>query len=109
MNQQKLDECKSRLEKERLTLLAKIGEKPEDFGSDIDHEEEEADEAESFGTKIAIDSGLKGRINDIDMALQKIQERKYGHCEKCGVEIEEEILNISPESRLCKRCKMGNH
>ena len=107
MNQQKLDEYKNRLEKERAKLLAEIGGKPEDFGSDIAHEEEEADEAESFGTKVAVASGLKERISDIDMALQKIQEGKYGVCDKCGAEIEPEVLDISPESKLCKKCKLN--
>ena len=28
-------------------------------------------------------------------------------CEKCGEQIEEEILNIDPESRFCKKDKRG--
>jgi len=41
------------------------------------------------------------RLNEIDIALGKIQNGTYGVCEKCGVPIEPEILSIDPESRFC--------
>lgn len=105
MDKQKLGEYKNKLEKERAGLLRQIGgEKPEDFGGDVDLDEE-ADEVESFGTKLAIDHDLKERISEIDTALDKIRKGNYGKCENCGKEISEEILNISPESKFCKDCK----
>src|SRR3989344_2799002 len=109
MNQQKINEYKNRLEKDRAALLANIKEKdtPEYFGSDQDHFDEEADEAESMGMNLAIGSNLRERVNEIDVALQRIADGKYGFCEKCGQAIEEEILNIAPESKLCKKCKVA--
>ena len=108
MNSQKLEEYKKRLEKERAELIEQIDhEKHDDFGSDVD-EDEEADETESFGTKLAVNQGLRERVNEIDLALNRMRENKYGICANCGKEITEDILKISPESSLCKNCKTSN-
>jgi DnaK suppressor protein len=107
MTQEKIAGYKVALEKERRLVLEEIkkNETPVDFGSDIDHFEEESDEAEELGNQLAIAQDLKKRLDDIEVALEKIREGKYGICEKCGREIETEILDIDPESRLCKNCK----
>jgi DnaK suppressor protein len=99
---------KDKLEKERELILDQIkeSEKPVDFGDDVDHFEEEADEAEEMSNQIGIANSLKTRLNEIDSALEKIHTGKYGLCEKCGKKIEEEILDVDPESRLCKSDKL---
>ncbi len=75
-----------------------------DFGSDVDPDEE-TDETAAFGNQLSIDQTLRGHLADIDLALRKIQEGGYGVCEKCKKEIPLEILEVDPESRLCKECK----
>lgn len=107
MNQTKIENYKKKLELERTGLMKELekDQVPEDFGSDVDHFEEEASEAESLSNKLAAGQDIKERINDIDRALDKIRTGEYGPCEMCGGEIEEKILNISPESRFCKNCK----
>jgi DnaK suppressor protein len=109
MAQEKLTSYKTQLEKERRLILEEIkkNEKPTDFGDDVDHGEEESDEAEELGNQLAVAQGLKARLDDIEVALEKIREGKYGICEKCGEKIEDEILDIDPESRLCKRDKLA--
>ncbi len=106
---QKIQEYKNRLEKEKARLLAEIkkNETPEDFGSDIDHGDEEANEAEEFGNQLAANEALKERVNEIDSALNRIIEGKYGVCEKCGGEISQTLLDVVPESQLCGNCKKG--
>ena len=105
MNKGKIDKYKNKLEKERIVLLDEIkrNEAPVDFGGDFD---DESDETENFGNQLAMIQGLKNRMNEIDIALAKIQSEKYGICEKCRGFIEEEILDIDPESRYCKKCKL---
>ncbi|MDO8466960.1 MAG: hypothetical protein Q7S83_02355 [bacterium] len=78
-----------------------------DFGSDTESEvaEEEADEAEEFSKNKGIEQELKGRLIDVKNALDKIATGTYGKCEKCGMEIEAEVLAVDPESRLCKMDK----
>jgi DnaK suppressor protein len=109
MNKEKISEYQLKLEKERKILAEEIkrNEKPVDFGTDVDHFEEESDAAEEVGNQLAIAQDLKNRLDDIDSALAKIQSGKYGICEKCGGPIEEEVLDIDPESRFCKKCKLA--
>ncbi len=107
MDQSKIDKYKAQLEKQRTELMEEFekDEKPEDFGSDIDHLEEESNEAESTGNRLSAGEALKERINEIDMALNKILMGKFGICEKCGTEIGADVLAVSPESQLCRNCK----
>ena len=76
-----------------------------DFGSDVDSGDEETDEAEEFGAQLSIAQTYKERLADVDVALRKIEKKKYGICEKCGKKISVDVLNVVPESRLCKECK----
>jgi len=100
---------KIKLEKEKAKLLGDVAkaERPEDFGDDVDDADEEKNEAESLGNQLAFIQTIKMRISDIDAALNKIIGGTYGVCEKCGGKIESEVLDVSPESRLCKKCKKG--
>ena len=78
-----------------------------DFGSDAEGEvaEEEADEAEEFSQNAGITATLKVRLVDIQKALEKMERGEYGKCEECVMDIEPEVLNAAPESRLCKTHK----
>ncbi len=76
-----------------------------DFGDDTDSLEEEADETEEFSHYVGIKKPLEERLRAVEDALLKMNKGAYGVCEKCGGEIEPEILEIVPESRLCKLCK----
>lgn len=107
MQKDKISEYKISLEKEQEKLIKDIAEyeKQVDFGSDIEGGDEEADEAEEMGNQLAIRDNLKNRLLEIEGALQRINEGKYGICTKCGKEISEEILRIVPESKLCGNCK----
>lgn len=109
MEQDKLKKYKTKLEDELKMVSGEIKaeEKPVDFGSDVDGFDEEADEAEELGNQLAVSKNLKDRLSDIEIALEKIREGRYGICEKCGNKIETEILDIDPESRFCKECKLA--
>lgn len=107
MKEEKIKEYQKKLEEEKAKILAEIksGEAEEDYGNDVDHFDEETDEAEEAATRSGINYDLKKRVSDIDLALDKIAEKKYGICEKCGMDIPEKVLNIAPESRFCQHCK----
>lgn len=98
-------EKKMRDEKEKLMTEIKKYSEAEDFGNDADHLEEESDESESYANRMSIASALKSRVNEIDMALNKIIMGTYGVCAKCGGEISEKVLEAAPESDLCADCK----
>jgi RNA polymerase-binding transcription factor DksA len=107
LSKQKIKEYKERLEKEKRRLVKELkeAETPESFGRDVDSFDEEADEAEEFTTHLATGQLIRDRINEIDSALNDLRLGKYGICKKCGVEISEKVLDVSPESRFCRNCK----
>lgn len=109
MTDKQVEGYKTKLEKERILLLAEIkkDERPVDFGSDIDHFDEETDESEEMSNQMAAAKDLKARLDEIDIALSKIRSGKYGTCEKCQKQIAIEVLDVDPESRLCKNCKLA--
>lgn len=96
----KLLEDKSGLEKQIRNLGQGL-----DFGADIDHFDEEADEAEELANRLGIKIALESRLERIEAALQKMKTGKYGICEKCGEEIDLKLLEADPESKLCRDCK----
>jgi RNA polymerase-binding transcription factor len=107
MNETQLKEYKSKLEQERTLITSEIkqAEAPVDFGDDIDHGDEETDRSEEVGNRIAVAQDLQNRLNEIDIALEKIRTGRYGVCEQCGAPIEPEVLDVDPESRFCRKDK----
>ncbi len=105
-----IEKYRSELDQERRRLVAEIEkEQPADFGSDVESTfDEEADEAEELNNKLVAQRALKDRLNEIDMALNRIKLGTYGACTKCGKEIEKEILDLVPESELCGECKKNS-
>ena len=85
----------------------KEAEKTSTMGNDVDDFSEETDEVEEYVTRVGIRAALKRRLNEIRRALSKIGIGSYGKCEKCGMRIEEEVLEADPESVLCKHCKIS--
>ncbi len=98
--EEKLRREKAEIEEELAKLKTTL-----DFGDETDHEEEESDESEEIGNYLGIKKSQDARLNQINHALEKIADGSYGVCEKCGKSIEQKILDIDPESLLCKACK----
>ena len=44
------------------------------------------------------------QLDKINEALNKIDNNKFGYCEKCHQKIESERLDILPETKLCAHC-----
>jgi len=110
MNREELEKYQTVLVALEKRLEKELSEIPErlNFGDRADQEEEEADESVAADEQTGIRDEIKSRIEDVHVALNKIETEGYGLCEKCGKEIEKEILDIVPESRLCKEHKIKN-
>lgn len=105
-----LTNYKKGLEEEKTILEQEIKdlEVAPDFGGDsTDIDTEETDESEVTSTNIALMQPLKERFQEVNDALSKIVNGGYGVCEKCKKEIDEELLGVNPESRLCRDCKLA--
>jgi len=98
---------KQKLEKEKQEVLEELKKHKgiTDFGSDVDPDEE-TDESEEYSNMMSIVQTLKERLFDIESALGKINNSGYGVCENCKKKISLEILEIDPESKLCRKCKI---
>lgn len=46
----------------------------------------------------------KGQLNNIENALLKIENGTYGICDQCKNKIDEDRLDILPETNLCSCC-----
>ncbi|OHB21482.1 MAG: hypothetical protein A2939_03020 [Parcubacteria group bacterium RIFCSPLOWO2_01_FULL_48_18] len=119
MKHEDIQKFKARLEKEKaeiVSILEKVGERVDhsdkftarvpNFGDDLtEYEDEEADEAEEFGTRIGINQVLSEKLQSIDAALERMNKKTYGVCTACGNEIGHDVLDANPASELCKACK----
>jgi len=121
MDKNLTEELKKALEKEKSEIeeqLKKFATKDEKLPGDWDTRfpnfnagqgssgmETAADEVEEYSTLLPIEHNLEIRLENINLALEKIKEEKYGICEKCQKEIPIERLKISPEARFCLKCE----
>ena len=78
--------------------------KPPDFGSDTTDEDERVDKAEELVAELSIDRQLETRLTNVNAALAKMEQGRYGVCEKCGKEIEVERLKVNPEAQTHTSC-----
>ncbi len=99
---------KDRLEKEKRELLLQIDElQKDDPFADPDHASDNAavdtDVREQVGheTIVAQIKDLKRKLQDIDIALERVKKNRYGFCEKCGKAIPAARLALIPEARFC--------
>ncbi|MFH0873934.1 MAG: TraR/DksA C4-type zinc finger protein [Candidatus Komeilibacteria bacterium] len=73
-----------------------------DYG---DKEEDNAAEVDDFERNLSMEKNLEVSLFNVDKALRKIQEKKYGLCEKCGLPIDPERLAAFPSATSCMDCK----
>jgi RNA polymerase-binding protein DksA len=74
-------------------------------GSPFGKREEEATEAAELENRLAQEKNILDQINDIDYALKKIQQGRFGLCENCSQPITPERLEALPQAKLCINCK----
>jgi len=65
-------------------------------------ENDAADRFEDFEERTSIVNTFQARLTDINDALKKIEEGKYGMCEVSGEPIEEARLEANPAARTNK-------
>ena len=121
MDNKLIKELKEKLEKEKIKIeeeLKKFANKDEKLAGDWDTRfpkfdgssgssnlETAADEVEEYISLLPLEYALELKLKNVNSALNKIKNGKYGICEKCGKEIPIERLKIYPEANFCLKCK----
>lgn len=50
----------------------------------------------------------KGKLYNVEVALSKIENGTYGICDHCKANIDEDRLDILPETSLCSNCAQND-
>lgn len=66
--------------------------------------EDNATEVEEYADNLPVEITLEKKLQDIIMALAKLDEGSYGVCEKCGKGIAIERLQANPSAKTCTTC-----
>lgn len=97
------DSVRTELEREREVLRDKVQEL-DSKGDDLEYDGNFADSgqvAAEMGENRVLYDQLRRDLDDIDKALQRMDEGTYGTCEVCGKDIGEARLEIMPSTRVC--------
>jgi RNA polymerase-binding transcription factor DksA len=98
-----LDNLRAQLEDERASLLRQL----EDLGAGdkgMSYDENFADSgqvAAELGENMALLNQLNEQLDEVERALAKFDQGKYGLCERCGEQIAEARLEAIPATRFC--------
>ena len=99
------------LEKARERTLVEIARLREQLQAEIEPasatDDDAADVAADIyerGKTLSLIQNLETKLRSLERAVELANEGRYGICEKCGVQIPAERLEIVPETTLCVRC-----
>lgn len=112
MDQITIDDLRRRLDDERVNVLGQL----RDMGVDPetgnprsgDSEQGFADSGQATAEKalsLSMVEGLMETLQEVDAALDRMDNGTYGRCESCGADIPPERLDARPVARLCLDCK----
>jgi RNA polymerase-binding transcription factor DksA len=96
-------ELRAQLEDERGRLRAQIAVLDPSHAS-LDYDEGFADSgqvAAEMGENKALLSSLRDQLGDVENALAKLDDGRYGQCEACGATIADARLEAMPATRFC--------
>lgn len=106
--EEKLNQEKSRLEKELSSFANPVGKSGEyetrfeEMGTDKD---ENASEVEAYSDNVALENNLEGQLKEIVKALERMKTGTYGFCQNCGKEVSLDRLKAYPAASTCIQCK----
>ena len=101
--QQQDDSLRSELEHERDLLREKVHELDVRDG-DLEYDDNFADSAQvaaEMGENRVLYDQLRRDLDDIEKALERMDEGTYGTCEICGNQISSARLEAMPATRRC--------
>lgn len=76
-----------------------------DFPKYGEKEDENADEVSAFSDRLSLGTRLEKNLEEVNTALEKINQGRYGICEKCNRPVDEKRLKAFPTAKECLACK----
>jgi RNA polymerase-binding protein DksA len=113
INQQEKGKIRAALLDERQRLLGDVNRLQEDnikrsvretSGALSGDPSENVDEENSRSFSMAIAANKQEALQEIDAALDRIDEGTYGLCEFCGEKIPQKRILAKPSARTCLKC-----
>jgi DnaK suppressor protein len=74
-------------------------------GAPVEEQGDEAAEADKR-TDLELLEHRGRTLQDVTRALERLDEGRFGRCERCGAWIERERLSVLPEARRCAPCEL---
>lgn len=121
MNKNLLQQIKKTLEEEKKTVqkeLQRFAQEDKKLKGDWDTRfprfdkemggssmEKAADEVEEYEALLSVEFSLEKKLQNINSALERIKNGKYGICKICKKTISSERLKAFPAAETCKKCK----
>ncbi len=119
MNKKDLQHFEARLIEERKRCLEELGhleteelminqkEASGDLSSYSFHMADQGSDTMEREKNVFLVSNKGNELYEIDQALLRIKDGKYGLCGHCGKDIEKERLEAVPYARLCIKCRQA--
>lgn len=109
MNDQQLKHFRSILEEWKKDLMQEVDntiiEMKEESVRVLADPNDRATQEEIFNLELRTRDRERKLIRKIEEALQQIDDKEYGHCESCGIDIGIRRLEARPTATLCIDCK----
>jgi DnaK suppressor protein len=107
-----LESARARLEEARARLVRQLGELGSEETGELRPDMVFGDGFADAGAATAertevlglVDT-LKSQLDGVDVALNRINQGKYGICSNCGKPIDPARMEARPESVICVSCK----
>ena len=108
-----LEHFRQLLQQEHERLLGELGELGErDAGGEAENDEPDvfqgmADQATDLFLREqdeALVTTLRSELERVDHAMTKLEDGTYGYCERCGIPIPVERLEVVPAAEFCMAC-----
>jgi DnaK suppressor protein len=109
MNEKQLKHFRSILEEWKKDLMQEVDntiiEMKEESVHVLADPNDRATQEEIFNLELRTRDRERKLIRKIEDTLQQIEDKEYGHCEMCGIEIGIRRLEARPTATLCIDCK----
>lgn len=99
------EDLRRKLEAEREQLGAELADLvgTDEAAHDAGLSDRSSVAAERGGSELLVND-LRGLLDEVEAALVRLDEGRYGSCETCGEPVGAERLEALPTTRFCRSC-----